>query len=259
MSIYQSVCEEAARAAGKLLLEMQAGVKGREKGANDLVSEADLAAQITIRKILLGAFPTYSFLGEEDDSNARPALDTLSECCWVVDPLDGTTNYLHRLQNFAVSIALCQEGKVLCGTVYDPVMNEFFWAERGLGAWLNGEKIHTSGCEQASQALVAASLAPAVPRGSIEVKRMVEAIHQCQGMRRLGSAALNLSYVAAGRLDAYWATSVKAWDVAAGLLLVQEAGGTISQIDGGTLNLVKPELLVSATSSLHRELLPFLQ
>ena len=259
MSNYRKICEQAARAAGKLLLEMQNHMLGREKGPNDLVSEADLAAQETIRTILLGAFPEHGFLGEEDAPSERLSLAASPEFCWVVDPLDGTTNYLHRLQTFAVSIALLQRGKLLCGTVFDPVANEFYWAERGAGAWLNDQRLQVSDCQHAAKALVAASLAPHVPRGSKEVDRFMEAIHRCQGVRRLGSAALNLSYVAAGRLDAYWATSVKIWDVAAGLLLVEEAGGTVCDIHGKTLNLEKPELLASSSLSLSEELLEMLK
>lgn len=258
MSNFRAVCEEAAREAGKILLAMQSTIQGREKGPNDLVSEADLAAQRAIRAILLRDFPDFGFLGEEDDPATRLSPANLPEFCWVVDPLDGTTNYLHRMPAFAVSIALLKRGQVHCGTVFDPVLKEFFWAERGGGAWLNGERIGVSRCQQASQALVAASLAPHVPRGSKEVERFTEAIYRCQGVRRLGSAALNLSYVACGRLDAYWATSVKIWDVAAGLLLIEEAGGTVTDIHGDPIRLEKPELLVASSVELNRELVEML-
>jgi myo-inositol-1(or 4)-monophosphatase len=256
MSPLIELCERAARAGGKILLDYQHRVVGREKGPRDLVSEADLASQRAIQSILQAEFPSYDFLGEEDDPQALRSTD--SDYCWIVDPLDGTTNYLHHLQAFAVVIALECRGEVVAGVVYDPVMNECFSAEKGQGAWLNGQRLGTSRCESSESALVAASFSPLVSRDSYEIKRFVEAIHHCQGVRRLGSAALNLSYVAAGRLDAYWATSVKIWDIAAGVLLVREAGGMVSHIEGGPLDLRKPELLATSTAALNKQLVVLL-
>jgi myo-inositol-1(or 4)-monophosphatase len=259
MSSYRSTCETAAKAAGKLLIQMQNSVNMREKGPKDLVSEADEAAQELIRSQLNTAFPHHGFLGEEDPPEVRAKITSENRPYWVVDPLDGTTNYLHKMPAYSVSIALVEAGEVVCGTVYDPVLDEFFWAEKGAGASMNGVPIRASDCQKASQALVAASFAPQVTRDSPELKRFVEATLHCQGVRRLGSAALNLSYVAAGRLDAYWATSVKLWDVAAGMLLVQEAGGFLTGIDGGQVNFGKPELLACSSPLLHTEMISFLQ
>lgn len=250
------LCERAARAGGEVLLDFQDRIVGREKGPRDLVSDADLASQRCIREILMRDYPEYGFLGEEDDPAASHTSDT--ECRWIVDPLDGTTNYLHRLQTFAVVIALQKKGEIVAGVVFDPVAKECFTAEKGKGAWLNGKPLRTSNCQIAESALVAASFAPVVPRDSIEIVRFVEALQACQAIRRLGSAALNLAYVAAGRLDAYWATSVKIWDIAAGVLIVSEAGGVVSNIQGGPLYLARPELLASASESLNQELVTVL-
>lgn len=252
MQRFLELAERAARAAGELLLEHQSRMVGREKGTRDLVSDADLASQRLIRGLIEQEYPDHDFLGEEDDplrnANAPNAYR------WIVDPLDGTTNYLHRLPAFAVSIALEHESQLIVGVVFDPVLQEFFSAIRGEGAWLNGRPLRTSGCTTADAALVAASFSPVVPRDSYEIVRFVEALQACQGVRRLGSAALNLAYVAAGRLDAYWATSVKIWDVAAGVLLVREAGGIMTNLGGGPLELRRPELLAAASQPLHDEL-----
>jgi myo-inositol-1(or 4)-monophosphatase len=250
------LCERAARAGGKILLDYQDRVVGREKGPRDLVSEADLASQQTIRAILHAEYPDYDFLGEEDDPTAKPGKNSAYR--WIVDPLDGTLNYLHHLQTFAVVVALEHAGEIVAGVVFDPVLNECYTAEKGRGAWLNGSPLRTSQCQQAELALVAASFPPVVEPGSYEVTRFLEALYCCQGIRRLGSAALNLAYVAAGRLDAYWATSVKIWDVAAGVLIVREAGGVVTHIEGGALDIRTPELLAAASLPLNQQLVKVL-
>ncbi len=256
MREFLSVCEQAARAGGQLLLDWQHRFTPREKGLRDLVTEADVASQQAIRDILLGRFPDHDFLGEEDASFPTTTKTSgNSEYRWIVDPLDGTANYVHHLPAFAVTIALQKAGETVLGVVFDPVSGEFFHAVQGAGAFLDGKSVQTSGCTSPEQAMVAVSFAANVPRGSLEIARFVEALHSCQSVRRLGSAALNLAYLAAGRLDAYWATSVKIWDVAAGLLMVQEAGGTVSRLDGGPLDLANPEFLASASQPLHGEML----
>ncbi|MEX2173325.1 MAG: inositol monophosphatase family protein, partial [Pirellulaceae bacterium] len=214
--------------------------------------------------ILLGAFPEHDFLGEEEAAERKlkglsPAPERQSEYRWIVDPLDGTANYVHKLPAFAVSIALQKGDDLVCGCVFDPSANECFTAVNGGGSQLNGKSIRVSNCRQISQAMVAVSFAPNVPRGSIEIARFVEAIHAAQGVRRLGSAALNLSYVASGRLDSYWATSVNVWDIAAGVLLVREAGGVVTNIDGGPLDIDRPQFVASASQSLHAEVLEVFQ
>jgi len=258
MSEFLTVCERAARAGGKVLMDWRDKFQWREKGPRDLVTEADFASQKVIREILLTAFPDHDFLGEEQVAGATPPGRPGAEYRWLVDPLDGTSNYVHKLQNFAVSIALERRGEILAGVVYDPVVEECYTVARGGGAFLNGTRIATSGCAKIDEALVAVSFSNKLPRGSIEVSRFLEVLHSSQSVRRLGSAALNLAYLAAGRLDAYYATSVQSWDVAAGLLLVEEAGGLVTSLDGGTFQLNKPQFVAVASRSLQREMFQLL-
>jgi myo-inositol-1(or 4)-monophosphatase len=264
MPDFLSVCLEAAHRGGAELLDWQSRFSPKEKGPKDLVTEADVASQTAIRHVLLGAFPDHDFLAEEEAAErlARgeaPIPPRRAEYRWIVDPLDGTANYVHRLQTYAVSIALQHRDQVILGVVYDPVSEECFIAKRGEGALLNGLPIKASGCVRLDQAMIAVSFSSNVERGSIEITRFVEALHSCRSVRRLGSAALNLAYLASGRLDAYWATSVQAWDVAAGILLVQEAGGVATSIDGSPLNLEIPQFLASACPQLHTQMLDILK
>ncbi|MEY4177859.1 MAG: hypothetical protein RLY70_1433 [Planctomycetota bacterium] len=262
MNPYLETCEAAARAGGHILLDWQHRISAREKAPRDLVTEADVASQAEIRRILLGAFPDHEFLGEEDEptsADGRPRATALDAFCWIVDPLDGTANYVHGLQSFAVSIALRTSGRTVAGTVFDPILKECYSATAGDGATCNRQSIRPSTCRRLDQAMVAASFSPKITRDSLEVIRFLEVLEQCQSIRRLGSCALNLCYVAAGRLDAYWTTSVKAWDAAAGILLVEEAGGIVSNLQGGPFDLDNPEFIAAATPELHAELLETLR
>jgi myo-inositol-1(or 4)-monophosphatase len=262
MTEYLQVAEHAARAGGAVLQDWLGRIVAREKSPKDLVTEADVASQHVIEETLLAAFPDHAFLGEEESSAGNENSDSLDwvnqSFCWVVDPLDGTVNYVHGLQPFAVSIALMQEGQPIVGVVYDPCSGECYTAERGQGAHLNGEPLRSSDCESLDQSLVAASFPPDVPRGALEISQFVEMLHQTQALRRLGSAALNLSYLAAGRLDAYWATSPKAWDIAAGVLIAEEAGAVITNLAGLPLHWGQPELAAAATSRLHEQMVAIL-
>lgn len=227
----------------------------REKGRSDLVTEADLASQEVIRQKLLGAFPGHGFLAEENEQiESRD-----NGYRWVVDPLDGTMNYVHGVPNYAVSIALEQGGIPLVGTVYDPVSGECYSAIRAHGAWLNGRRLAVSATTQLSEALVAVSFAAHVGRGDPEIAEFIEVMVEARGTRRMGSSALNLCYVAAGRFDGYWSKSTKIWDIAAGCLLVTEAGGIITAFDGGTLDINRPEFIAAATPQLHNQLRRALQ
>jgi len=257
MHQYITVCEQAARKGGQVLLDWQGRINPREKAPKDLVSEADFASQQAIYEIIHGTFLDHDFLGEEGDPSGNAKRE--SEFRWIVDPLDGTVNYVHRLPAYSVSVALERRGELQVGVVYDPIADECFSAVRGEGAFLNGVEISVSDCESLCTALVAASLSAGVSRDSEEISRFLDVLVECQALRRLGSAALNLAYVAAGRLDAYWATSVKVWDVAAGLLLVQEAGGLMSGVAGEPFDLSRPQFAAAATSTLHAELVATLK
>lgn len=248
---YKTVCERAARAAGAVLLDWAGRFSAREKGPSDLVTEADLAAQEVIREQVLAAFPDHGFLAEEQHANIASQADGLR---WIVDPLDGTMNYVHGVPNYAVSIALEQRGQLLVGTVLDPVNGECFSAARDQGAWLNGRRLRVSAANELSQALVAASFPARVERNDREIADFIEVTVRAQGTRRMGSSALNLCYVAAGRFDGYWSTSTKTWDIAAGALMILEAGGVISHYGGGPLDLARPQFIAAATPKLHNEL-----
>lgn len=246
------VAIQAARAGGRVLREWLGRISAREKGPKDFVTEADLAAQLAVQEILQEAFPEYAFLGEESDPADNQASEA-APCRWIVDPLDGTTNYVHGLHGFAVSIAWECQGEVKAGVIYDPLADECFTATAGGGAFLNGQPIRASSCTSLRSAMIAASFSANVTRDSVEIQRFVEILLAAQSLRRMGSAALNLSYLAVGRLDGYWATNVKIWDVAAGILLVQEAGGVVSNIFGGPFDLSRPEFAAAATGLLHAE------
>jgi myo-inositol-1(or 4)-monophosphatase len=252
---FLSVCLEAAELGGQALLDWQDRFTPREKAPKDLVSQADLAAQEAIRDRILKSFPDHDFLSEEDAADRKakgqPAIsERRSEYRWIVDPLDGTTNYIHHLPGYAVSIALQKGAEIELGVVFDPLAKECFVAERGKGATLNGKSLQSSGCTELNKALIAVSFSPHVNRNSPEIKRFVEILLASQSVRRMGSAALNLCYVAAGRLDGYVATSVSIWDVAAGLLIAEEANGKTAGISGSPICLDRPELIAAASPKL---------
>lgn len=249
-------CQHAAKKAGETIVRLRGKVDIREKGPADLVTEADLASQQIIFEELSGHFPDFGFIGEEDlDGTGQSGRDY----CWIVDPIDGTTNYVHGLDNFSISIGLRHVDELVMGLVHDPVRNETFWAKKGHGAFLNGCRLQVSRTTRARDALVAASFSPKIDRESIEIKRFVEAVCECRAVRRLGSAALNLCYVAAGRLDAYWATSLKIWDLAGGIPIVREAGGQITSLDGGPFQLENARFIASSTPNLQSELVNILR
>jgi myo-inositol-1(or 4)-monophosphatase len=256
------ICELAARAGGAVLLDWRKRFTVREKGPADLVTEADFASQEAIRRIIAERFPDHTFLGEESLEEARRVLgdadEELPEWIWVVDPLDGTTNYVHGLAQYAVSIAVLHRGVPEVGCVFDPVSGECFTAVRGGGARLNGERIQNSGQMDIEQSLVAVSFPARIDVSSRELQDFLVVLPHCQAFRRMGSAALNLCYVAAGSLDAYWATSTKIWDIAAGALIVQEAGAAITGLSGETLDVKTGKFVAAATRELGTQLVKLL-
>ncbi|MBI1903512.1 MAG: inositol monophosphatase [Planctomycetia bacterium] len=251
MSEYVEICESAARAGGKVLLDYWGRCKVREKGPADLVTEADEASQEAIFSLIRRHFPDHGLLGEE--GKEMPGRDDRHR--WIVDPLDGTTNYVHGVPQFAVSVALEEDGRIVAGAVFDPVLKECFTAEMGKRVRLNGSPIRVSRVVAMEQALVVASFPPRVERADPEVRRFINVLVTTQSLRRTGSAAINLSYVACGRFDGYWATTCKAWDVAAGILLVREAGGMVTDLSGGEVDLMRPKFLSSCGQPLHDRLL----
>jgi myo-inositol-1(or 4)-monophosphatase len=240
----------AARLGGDVLKSWAGRFAVREKARADLVTEADLASQEIVYSAIMAQFPDHGFLGEEQGKSVT-GVDGYR---WIVDPLDGTTNYVHGLAQFAVSIGLERHGRPLVGVVYDPTADECFSAAAGLGAWVNDLPLRTSRVTDLREALVAASLPPAVSRENPAVQEFLTVMEIAQAVRRMGSSALNLCYVAAGRLDAYWARDTKTWDVAAGFLLVTEAGGTLTNYLGEPVDLSRPQFIAAATRELHTEL-----
>ncbi len=248
----------AARAgAAELMLRRDSRVVS-EKAPKDLVTDADLASQRAIRERLSAEFPGYAFVGEEEGENDPPESVRRGQvdapACWIVDPLDGTVNFVHRLQNFAVSIGLYQAGKMRLGVIYDPVYDEMFTAVDGQGAHCNGRPMQASGCQSLDRALIACSFPAGIARNSPEILRFVDVLEGCQSLRRLGSCALNMCYVADGRLDAYWATCVQAWDSAAGIVIARESGAVITHFDGAPLDDWLPRFCVSGSSQLQSQL-----
>jgi len=224
---------KAARKAGRSLTRDFQEVENLQvsiKGAGDFVSRADLAAQRIVRDTLMEARPSYGWLDEETPEQA--GKDPTRR--WIVDPLDGTTNFLHGLPLWCVSIALEHKGEVVAGVVHDVVHDETFHAERGTGAWLNErQRLRVSGRKQIAEAVFAAELPFAGHGGGPEtLGEMARLLPLCAGVRCCGAAALQLAFVAAGRFDGFWARNLAIWDIAAGALIVQEAGGLVQSLAG---------------------------
>jgi myo-inositol-1(or 4)-monophosphatase len=222
------------------------------KGPADLVTQADLASQEVVRRTVLGAFPDHCLLGEEKAPDE--ILADRAEYRWIVDPLDGTTNYVHGVPHYCVSLALERNGDLLVGAVYDPVLDECFTAAAGQGARLNARPIHTSEVGVLSEALAAVGFPPSVSRDSPDLLLFLEMVCRCQAIRRTGSAALNLCYLASGRFDLAWSYSTNIWDVAAGTLILREAGGWMTSTTGGDFSLEKAHFLAAANRALHTQL-----
>ena len=247
---------EAARSAGKLLREALGGSRRISyKGSpTNLVTEMDRRAEALVMERLLEAFPDHDVLAEESGARGRQ-----SECRWLVDPLDGTTNYAHGVPVFAVSIALERAGVVELGVAYDPTRDECFVAERGRGATLNGEPIRVSGTTDLGESLIATGF-PYDIRTTTETNLPEYAALslRSRAVRRLGSAVLDLCYVAAGRFDGFWEQSLGPWDMAAGGLMVLEAGGRITNVRGGPWRLDDPGVLAS-NGEIHHAVLEVLE
>jgi myo-inositol-1(or 4)-monophosphatase len=249
---------KAARKAGRSLVKDFREVENLQvsvKGAGDFVSRADIAAEKIIKDDLMGARPTYGWVGEE--TGEAEGQDPTRR--WIVDPLDGTTNFLHGLPHWAVSIALEHKGEIVSAVVFDPAKDEMFWAEKGQGAWMNEARVRVSG----RRAMDEAVFATGVPFGTKKtlpatMRDLARLMPACAGVRRWGAAALDLAYVAAGRYDGYWERELNSWDVAAGILLVREAGGFVEGLrDGRTI--FDTGSLVAANADLFKPLAEILR
>lgn len=241
--------EVAAKAAGRLIRDAIGGaLEVRHKGSTEFVTEVDRAAEVTIREILDAACPGYGFLGEEATGD-RPGVAR-----WIVDPLDGTTNFVAGYRTVAVSIALERSNTLVLGVVHDPLSGETFTAQRGRGALLDGRSINVSGTSQLRDAFVLTGLAYDVRETADDGLRELNALAKVvRALRIDGSAALDLCSVAAGRADAYWESGLKPWDIAAGALILEEAGGRASDDSGGSGHVYSGRLIAS-NGALHAEL-----
>lgn len=248
-----TVMEKAARKAAPRLRRDFNEVEQLQvsrKGPSDFVSNADRAAERTIRDILRQARPDFGFLLEEEGEIAgvegRPR--------WIVDPLDGTTNFLHGIPHFAISIAVEDKGEIIAGLIYNPITDESFWAERNSGAWLQDRRLRVSARTDLADCAIATGI-PFQGHGDYDQHaRIMKAVSpQTAGIRRFGAAALDLAWVAAGRFDGYWESDLHPWDWAAGILLVREAGGFVSDFRGGDRMLARREL-VAGNSAIHSKL-----
>ena len=237
-----SVAAQAAREAGQILRERASSIREiRHKGAVDLVTDVDVASEALVRRVILGAFPDHTILGEE--GGAIAGSDAGSR--WHVDPLDGTTNYAHGFPFFCVSIGLEVDGALAVGAVYDPNLDELFLARRDQPATLNGQPIHVSAIDTLRDGLLATGF-PYEQAHFARAVRSFEALsHRSLAVRRAGSAALDMCYVACGRLEGYWEHRINSWDIAAGVLLVQQAGGRVTQPDGAPFTLAATQILAS--------------
>lgn len=222
---------KAARKAGRSLVKDFREVENLQvsmKGAGDFVSKADIAAENILKEELLGARPTYGWLAEEggviegEDPTRR----------WIVDPLDGTTNFLHGLPHWAVSIALEHKGKIVAGVIYDPAKDEMFFAEKGEGAWMNDMRIRVSSRSRLIESIFSTGL-PFGGRSDLPatLQDLARLMPACAGVRRWGAAALDMAYVAAGRYEGFWERRLNAWDMAAGIIIVKEAGGFVQPLN----------------------------
>lgn len=225
-----NVMIKAARLAGRSLVKDFREVENLQasmKGAGDFVSKADLRAEAVLKEELMGARPTYGWLAEE--SPEEPGSDPTRR--WIVDPLDGTTNFLHGMPHWAVSIALEHKGDVVAGVVFDAAKDEMFFAEKGQGAWMNQTRLRVSGRRTMIEAVFATGL-PCANNSYLPavLGDLGQLLPQCAGVRRWGAAALDLAYVAGGRYEGYWERGMKPWDLAAGIVLVREAGGLVEPI-----------------------------
>ncbi|HEY0330651.1 MAG TPA: inositol monophosphatase family protein [Rhodopseudomonas sp.] len=251
-SALMNVMVKAARRAGRSLKRDLGEVENLQvsmKGPANFVTLADKRAEEMLYSDLTKARPGYGFLGEE--GGIREGTD--KSHTWIVDPLDGTTNFLHGIPQFAISIALQRDDQIIAGLIYNPANDELYMAERGGGAFLNDQRLRVAGRRQLNECVIACGL-PHIGRGDfpLALKEMGALQPKVAGFRRFGAASLDMAAVAAGRFDGYWERNLSAWDIAAGIVMVKEAGGTVGEIDGG--DLLKTGNVVCGNEFVHGEL-----
>ena len=250
MPSYLETSVEIAREAGALLSKyFERRVTFELKGEHDLVTEADRASEQLVIERLSSHFPSHSIVAEEGGGHIGS-----SEYCWYVDPLDGTTNFAHGFPMYNITMALEQSGELIAGVIFDPEHNELFTAERGSGAYLNNRRIRVSKVNRLENTLVATGFPSRKSHENVNIHFYYQLAMLTHGVRRAGSAALDLAYVASGRLDGFWEFGLNPWDMAAGILLITEAGGKCSDMKGGPVTLRGPHL-VADNGLVHQQIL----
>jgi myo-inositol-1(or 4)-monophosphatase len=259
MTVMVDAVRKAARGLKRDFGEIE-NLQVSRKGPGNFVSAADRKAEEVLKEALIKARPGYGLILEETGN----VEGTDKSHTWHVDPLDGTTNFLHGIPHFAISVGLERDGQIVAGVIYDPIKDELFIAERGKGAYLNNRRLRVSGRQDLSDAVVAYGT-PYLGRGSLGrgshgrlLKEVAAVMAVSGGTRRFGSAALDLAYVACGRTDLYWERDLQTWDIAAGIILVREAGGFVSSADGGAEPLAARSV-ACGNEVLHRELIALLR
>ncbi len=250
MSTFLDSAVEIAHQAGELIQEYAGKNIGYDlKGEQDLVTEADRASEAMIVKYLQSRFPDHAIVAEESGEHQGSA-----DYCWYVDPLDGTTNFAHGFPVYNVTLGLEHKGELIAGVIHDPTRGETFTAEKGSGAFLNGKRIVVSETPELSKALLATGFPSRKRHQNINVHFFYQTSMRSHGVRRAGAAALDLAYVACGRLDLFWEFRLNPWDIAAGILILEEAGGKITDMHGAPIQLRCPHVLAS-NGKLHPETL----
>jgi myo-inositol-1(or 4)-monophosphatase len=244
---------KAARRASRGLLRDFGEVENLQvssKSAGDFVSKADIKAEEIIYEELSEARPNYGWLGEE--SLEKKGLDPTRR--WIVDPLDGTSNFLHGIPHWGISIGLEYKKEIVSGVIYDPIKDEMFTAEKGQGAWLNDRRLRVSDRNNMIEMLFATGM-PFATKGGLQetLTELAKLMPKCSGVRRQGSAALDLAYVAAGRLDGYWERGLSAWDIAAGLLIAREAGALVEAFDHPSETPLESGSLICANNLIFKD------
>lgn len=248
---------EMARDAGQILLEkFGRKINVSKKGDIDLVTEADLASEELIIERIKSYYPKHSILAEE--AGDAVVIGGENKWKWVIDPLDGTTNFAHGYPCFCVTIALEHDDEIVLGVTFDPTRNELFAAERGRGATLNGKPMRVSETEELSEALIVTGFPYDFKRRADFARHLTEFLLQSRGVRRDGSAAIDMAYVACGRYDGFWEEGLNPWDMAAGLLLIEEAGGQVTGYDNSRFSIYRPPIAAS-NGLIHAQMLDVLK
>ncbi len=248
---------ETARDAGQILIEkFGPKINVSKKGDINLVTEADLASEELIIERIKSYYPKHSILAEEAGNAVVIGGDNTWK--WIIDPLDGTTNFAHGYPCFCVTLALEHEGDIVLGVTFDPTRDEMFAAERGRGASLNGKPIRVSDTERLSEALIVTGFPYDFKRRQHFARHLTQFLIESRGVRRDGSAAIDMAYVACGRFDGFWEEGLNPWDMAAGLLLIEEAGGQVSGYKGSKFNIYEPPI-VASNGLIHGQMLEVLR